>query len=53
MREEVRKMEQTVAVSSSFIKNLRGEDHQQVALNKAISNFWDTSDIPGEPVHAK
>ena len=49
MREKSKKMEQAVASSSSFIKNLKGEDHQQTALNKAISNFWDTSDVPLEP----
>ena len=49
MREEIKKMEQAVASSSSFIKNLKGEDQQQAALNKAISNFWDTSDVPPEP----
>ena len=49
MREEIRKMEQAVASSSLFIKNLKGEDQQQAALNKAISNFWDTSDVPPEP----
>ena len=49
MREEIKKMEQTVASSSSFIKDLKGRDQQQAALNKAISNFWDTSDVPPEP----
>ena len=49
MREEIKKMEQAVASSSSFIKNLKGRDQQQAALNKAISNFWDTSDVPPEP----
>ena len=49
MREEIKKMEQAVASSSSFIKNLKGEDQQQAALNKVISNFWDTSDVPPEP----
>ena len=49
MREEIKKMEQAVASSSSFIKNLKGENQQQAALNKAISNFWDTSDVPPEP----
>ena len=49
MREEIKKMEQVFASSSSFIKNLKGEDQQQAALNKAISNFWDTSDVPPEP----
>ena len=42
-------MEQPVASSSSFIKNLKGKDQQQAALNKAISNVWDTSDVPPEP----
>ena len=42
-------MEQAVASSSSFTKNLKGRDQQQAALNKAISNFWDTSDVPPEP----
>ena len=49
MRKEIKKMEQAVASSSSFIKNLEGEDLQQATLNKAISNFWDTSDVPPEP----
>ena len=49
MREEIKKMEQAVASSSSFIKNLKGKDQQQAALNKAISNFWDTSNVPPEP----
>ena len=49
MREEIKKIEQALASSSSFIKNLKGRDQQQVALDKAISNFWDTSDVPPEP----
>ena len=49
MREEIKKMEQAVASSSSFIKNLKGRDQQQVSLDKAISNFWDTLDVPPEP----
>ena len=49
MREEIKMMEQAVASSSSFIKNIKGRDQQQVALDKAISNFWDTSDVPPEP----
>ena len=48
VREEIKKMEQMVASSSSFIINLKGRDQQQVALDKAISNFWDTSDVPSE-----
>ena len=49
MREEIEKMEHAVASSFSFIENLKGRDWQQAALNKAISNFWDTSDVPPEP----
>ena len=49
MREEIKKMEQAVASSFSFIKDQKGRDQQQAALNEAISNFWDTSDVPPEP----
>ena len=49
MREEIKKMEQAVASSSSFIKNLKREDQQQASLNKTISNFCDTSDVPPDP----
>ena len=49
MREEIKKMEQAVVSSSSFIENLKGRNQQQAALNKAISTFWDTSDVPPEP----
>ena len=49
MREEIKKMEQVVASSSCFIKNSKGRDQQQVTLDKAISDFWDTSDVPPEP----
>ena len=49
MRKEIKKMEQAMASSSSFIKDLKGRHQQQVALNKAISSFWDTSDVPPEP----
>ena len=38
-----------MASSPSFNKNLKGKDQQQAALNKAISKFWDTSDVPPEP----
>ena len=38
-----------MASSSSFVKNLKEKDQQQAALNRAISNFWDTSDVPPEP----
>ena len=46
MKEEIRKMDQAIAESSSFIKKIKGEDPQQVAYGKTISTFWDTSDVP-------
>ena len=49
MKEEIKKMEQAVTSSSSFMTNLKGRDQQQAALNKAISDFWDNSDVPPEP----
>ena len=53
MREEIRKMDQAIAESSSFIKKIKSEDRQQVAYGKAISKFWDTSDVPSESLPAK
>ena len=46
MKEEIKKMDQTVANSSSFIKRMKSKDSQQIAYEKAISDFWDTSDVP-------
>ena len=48
MREEIRKMDQALAKSSTFIKKMKNEDSQQAALNKAISDFWDATDVPQE-----
>ena len=48
MREEIRKMDQALAKSSTFIKNMKNEDSQRAALNKTISNFWDATDVPQE-----
>ena len=45
MKEEIKKMDQTVANSSIFIKRMKNKDPQQIALEKDISDFWDTSDI--------
>ena len=53
MREEIRKMDQAIAESSSFIKKIKSEDPQQVANGKAISKFWDTSDVPSESLPVK
>ena len=46
MRGEIEKMDQAIADSSSFIKKMRSRDLQQVAYEKIISDFWDTSDVP-------
>ena len=45
MKEEIKKMDQAVADSSSFIKRMKSKDPQQVAYEKTISDFWDTSDV--------
>ena len=41
-------MDQALAKSSTFIKKMKNEDSQWAALNKAISNFWDATDVPQE-----
>ena len=46
MKEEIKKMDKAVAESSSFIKRMKGKDPQQIAYEKIISDFWDTSDVP-------
>ena len=48
MKEEIKKMDQAVANSSSFIKKMKDKDPQQIAYEKTISDFWDTSDVPQE-----
>ena len=45
MRREIEKMDQAIADSSSFIKKMKSRDPQQVAYEKTISDFWDTSDV--------
>ena len=46
MKEEIEKMDQAVADSSSFIKKMKSKDSQQIAFEKTVSDFWDTSDVP-------
>ena len=46
MKEEIKKMDQVVANSSSFIQRMKSKDTQQIAYEKTISDFWDASDIP-------
>ena len=53
MREEIKKMNQAVADSSMFIKRMKDKDPKQVALEKAISGFWDTTDVPQKPSPVK
>ena len=53
MKEEIKKMDQAVADSSTFIKKMKDKDPQQIALEKTISDFWDTSDVLQEPSPAK
>ena len=48
IREEIRKMDQALDKSSTFIKKMKNGDSQQVALNRAISDFWDATDVPQE-----
>ena len=45
MKEEIKKIDQAVADSSSFIKRMKSKDPQQIAYEKTISDFWDTSDV--------
>ena len=46
MKEEIKKMDQAVAESSSFIQRMKNKDPQQIAYEKTISDFWDASDVP-------
>ena len=46
MKEEIKKMDQVVAESSSFIQTMKNKDPQQIAYEKTISDFWDASDVP-------
>ena len=46
-------MDQAVADSSTFIKRMKNKDPQQIALEKAINDFWDTSDVLQEPSPVK
>ena len=49
MKEEIRRMDQAVA-SSKFMKELKGEDTQYIAMGQVIADFWDTTDIPQDPI---
>ena len=53
MKEEIKKMDQAVADSSSFIKKMKDKDPQQIAYEKTISDFWDTLDVLQESAPVK
>ena len=53
MRREIEKVDQAMADSSSFIKKMKSKDPQQVAYEKTISDFWDTSDVPPRSLPVK
>ena len=53
MKREIEKMDQAIADSSSFIKKMKSKDPQQVAYEKTISDFWDTSDVPSRSLPVK
>ena len=53
MRRKIEKMDQAIADSSSFIKKMKSKDPQQVAYEKTISDFWDTSDVPPRSLPVK
>ena len=53
MKEEIKKMDQAIADSSSFIKKMKSKDLQQVAYEKTISDFWDTSNVPPRSLPVK
>ena len=48
--EEIRRMDQAVASSSKFMKEFKGADIQYTAVGQAIADFWDTSDVPQDPI---
>ena len=52
-KEEIRRMDQAVASSSKFMKELQRADTQYIAMGQAIADFWDTSDVPQDPNASK
>ena len=53
MKEEIKKIDQAVADSSSFIQRMKNKDPQQIAYEKTIGDFWDTLDVPQGPLPVK
>ena len=50
MKEEIRRMDKAVASSSKFMKELKGADTQYAAMGQTTADFWDTSDVPQDPI---
>ena len=50
MKEEIRRMDQAVASSSKLMKELKGADIQYTTMGQTIADFWDTSDVPQDPI---
>ena len=46
MQEKIKKLDQAVASSSKFMKELKEADTQYVAMGQAVADFWDTSAVP-------
>ena len=46
MQEKIKELDQAVASSSKLMKELKGADTQYLAMEQAIVDFWDTSDVP-------
>ena len=46
MQEKIKKLDQAVASSPEFMKELKEADTQYVAMGQAMADFWDTSDVP-------
>ena len=46
IQEKIRKLDQAVASSSKLMKELKRADTQYLAMEQAIADFWDTSDVP-------
>ena len=53
MKDEIRRMDQDVANSSRIMKELKRADTQYIAMGQAIADFWDTSDVPQDPISSK
>ena len=53
MKEEIKRMDQAIASSSKFMKELKRADTQYIAMGQAIVDFWDTSDVPQDPSASK